>query len=48
MNTFKPIRYDQRQVTLMLEIASLLRGKRTSLEALGLQKDGDGYIWNPR
>lgn len=47
--TMKPIRYDARQVALMLEIARhFSHGRALNFRSLGLEKDGEGYVWNPR
>ncbi len=68
---FAPIRYNRRQVALMVTVALYFNpafasqsGENTTrmalvtagiippppaiLEAFNLQKDGSGYVWNPR
>lgn len=45
-----PIRYDARQVQLMLEMARHFckNGRALNFKSLGLEKDGEGFVWNPR
>lgn len=44
-----PIWYDRRQVRLMLRVARYfnLESCPTS-ESFGLERDGRGFVWNPR
>lgn len=48
--TMKPIRYNARQVALMLEFARQLskNGRALTFRSLGLENDGEGFVWNPR
>jgi hypothetical protein len=48
MTTFQPIRYDARQVRLMLEFARQLSGRAVNFKSLGLKRDGEEFIWLPR
>jgi hypothetical protein len=48
--TMKPIRYNARQVALMLEMARHLskNGRALNFKSLGLERDGEGFVWIPR
>lgn len=43
---FTPIRYNRRQVALMIRVVRFYRhGARPTYRSMGLERDGGGFVW---